>query len=240
MYKYDLHVHDNACSKCASSTPEEQVRAYAAKGMNGFVSTNHFIHGNTTVSRDLPWKERMLAYYASYERAKAEAEKIGDFTVMFGVEHAYAGGREVLLYGVDIEFLIAHPELRNMRIVEFCDLMKKNGVLCITAHPFRVRPYNDESVKCDPDFVSGVEVFNIGNANDEENAKALEYAKSGNYIMTSGGDIHVSADNHIGKAGIATEYPIHDIYELVETLKSGTYKLIVRDKILSKDELSFR
>lgn len=239
MYRYDLHVHDNCGSRCGASTPEEMVRAYAEKGMSGFVSTNHFIHGNTAIDKKLPWKERMLGYYDCYLRAKAEAEKYPGFTVLFGVEHAYAGGREVLLYGADIDFLTAHPELENTSIDEFCKIMKENGVLTVTAHPYRVRPYNDDSVRPDPDFVEGVEVYNSHNANDGENRSALLYAKRIGAIMLSGGDMHSSADGKIGDAGIETEKPILTNEDLLKTLKSGEYKLIVHGNPVVPDEVAF-
>lgn len=239
MYRYDLHVHDKLGSRCAVSTPEELVKAYAENGMSGFVSTNHFIYGNTAIDRNLPWKERMLGYYDCYLRAKAEAEKYPGFTVLFGIEHAYAGGREVLLYGADIDYLIAHPELENTPIDEFCKIMKENGVLTATAHPYRVRSYNAVSVRPDPDFVEGVEVYNSHNSNDGENNSALLYAKRIGAIMLSGGDMHSSEDNLIGDAGIETEKPILTNEDLLETLKSGEYKLIVHGKAVSLDEVSF-
>ena len=51
MFKYEMHCHTNAISKCAISTPLEMVQAYYEAGFAGVVFTDHFIHGNTTVDR---------------------------------------------------------------------------------------------------------------------------------------------------------------------------------------------
>ena len=231
MYKYDMHVHDKLGSLCASCTPEEIVDAYAKKGMNGFVSTNHFIHGNTAVDRNLPWKNRMMEYYRSYEIALAAAKKYKDFTVFFGFEHAYAGGREVLVYGSDIDFLINHPEIEKMAPEDFCKLLIDAGCVVATAHPYRERAYNDNSVNNAPLFVNAVEVYNACNT-EQENMKAFKYASENNFIFVSGGDTHHTDTPTIGKAGIATEKPIADSAVLVSVLKSGNYKLIIDGKII--------
>ena len=108
MFLYETHCHTNACSRCAHSTPEEMVRAYKAIGFAGMVITDHFIHGYTCVPDDLPWEKRMRCYYDAYLRAKEAAE---DFDVIFGLEHAYGGGQEVLCYGIDLDFLLQNPDI---------------------------------------------------------------------------------------------------------------------------------
>lgn len=232
MFKYDLHVHTSACSCCGVSTPEEQVASYAAHGYNGIVVTDHFVFGcnATPIPKELPWKERIDRYYSAYERAAAEAKKYPDFKAFFGAEYSYAGGHDILFYGLHREFLYAHPEMEGMPVEELCKLFRDNGCLVVQAHPFRERGYNDNSVKPELYCADGAEIYNSCN-NEEENANALNYARKSNKIMTSGGDIHNSADNRIGKAGIAVQNPIEDIDELKEILKSGNYKLIVDGKI---------
>lgn len=232
MFKYDLHVHTSACSCCGVSTPEEQVASYAGHGYNGIVVTDHFICGYnaTTVPRELPWKERIDRYYSAYERAAAKAENYLDFKAFFGAEYSYAGGHDILFYGLHREFLYAHPEIEGMPVEKLCRLFQDNGCLVVQAHPFRDREYNDKTVKPELYCADGAEVYNSCN-NEAENANALNYALKNKKIMTSGGDIHNAADKRIGKAGIAVQKPIEDIDELKEILKSGNYKLIVDGKI---------
>ena len=228
MYKYDIHVHTNACSCCGQSTPEEQVKAYAENGYNGIVVTDHFIFGcnNTPIPKDLPWKERIDRYYTAYERAAKAAEAYENFRVFFGAEYSYAGGHDLLFYGLHREFLYEHPEIEGMNVEDICKLLQNAGCVVVQAHPYRERGYNDLSVRPELYCADGVEIFNACNY-DEENKKALEYAQSNGKIMTSGGDIHSCKDGRIGKAGIFTERPIDSIDGLVKILKSGNYSLCV-------------
>lgn len=225
MYKYDLHVHTNVGSLCALSTPEEMVEAYFKAGYNGFVITDHFIRGNTGVPRDIPWKDRIEMYFSAYERAKAKAEELGDFTVFFGAEYCYVWGHEILIYGADKDFLLKHPEIEGNEPEKICEIFRKGGFLTVKPHPYRVRFYTDTSVPAELYCVDGIEVHNSCNF-EEENQKALEFAKKTGKIMTSGGDIHDCLDKRIGTAGIATKKPIKSNKELVKILKSGNYTLI--------------
>ena len=61
------------------------ARKYKEIGYTGLIVTDHFFNGNCAVPKDLPWKERIDMYYAGYEDAKAEGDKIG-LQVFFGLE----------------------------------------------------------------------------------------------------------------------------------------------------------
>ena len=229
MYKYDLHVHTSVCSCCGVSTPEEQVKAYAEKGYNGIVVTDHFICGynGTPIPRQLPWRERVDIYYTAYERAAKAADEYESFRAFFGAEYSYAGGHDILFYGLHREFLYEHPEIEYMPVENMCKLLQRAGCLVVQAHPFRDRDYNDRSVKPELYCADGVEIFNACN-NNEENQKAYDYALKYGKIMTSGGDIHNANDGRIGLSGIFTEKPIESIDDLTYTLKSGNYSLSVK------------
>ena len=229
MYKYDLHVHTSVCSCCGVSTPEEQVKAYAEKGYNGIVVTDHFICGynGTPIPRQLPWRERVDIYYTAYERAAKAADEYESFRAFFGAEYSYAGGHDILFYGLHREFLYDHPEIEYMPVENMCKLLQSAGCLVVQAHPFRDRDYNDRSVKPELYCAYGVEIFNSCNF-DEENQKAYDYAVKYKKIMTSGGYIHNANDGRIGLSGIFTEKPIESIDDLTYTLKSGNYSLCVK------------
>ncbi|MGN0493559.1 MAG: PHP domain-containing protein [Acutalibacteraceae bacterium] len=232
MYKYDLHVHTSACSCCGVSTPEEQVKAYSEKGYSGIVITDHFICGfnGTPIPRELAWKERIDRYYTAYERAAKAAEQYEGFKAFFGAEYSYAGGHDILFYGLHKEFLYEHPEIEGMPVEDMCKLLQSAGCLVVQAHPFRDRGYNDNSVQPELYCADGAEIFNSCNS-DEENQKALEFALKNHKIMTSGGDIHNAGDERIGLSGIFTENPIESIDDLVGILKSGKYSLCVKGEI---------
>ena len=232
MYKYDLHVHTNVSSCCGQSSPEEQVKAYAEKGYNGIVITDHFICGcnGTPFSRELPWRERVDMYCTAYERAAKAAAEYEDFKVFFGAEYSYAGGHDLLFYGLHREFLYSYPEIEGMPVEDICKLLQNAGCLVVQAHPYRERGYIDPTVKPELYCADGVEVYNSCNY-VEENEKAYKYACSSNKLMTSGGDIHSAKDDRIGRAGIFTEKPVDSIDELVKILKSGNYSLCIGGEI---------
>ena len=226
LYKYDMHVHDKLCSACGRSLPEEMVDAYAKAGYSGICFTNHFFLGNTAVDRTLPWEEFVTAYWNTYLRAKAHAaEHHPDFTVLFGLEHAYGGGKEVLTYGIDLDFLLAHPNLHEYSIKEYCAAVHEAGGYISHAHPFRDRPYIDMNYPLDPSDWDAVEIYNHYNKpgeDDKAEALAAEYGLQ----RTSGSDEHGSDGAAIGKAGIAFPYPIHNEKEFVAALRRGDGKCI--------------
>ena len=51
MYRYELHMHTKEGSACAVSLVEDMIKQYVKIGFSGAVVTNHFIRGNTCVSR---------------------------------------------------------------------------------------------------------------------------------------------------------------------------------------------
>ena len=110
MYLYETHCHCSQCSHCASSTSQELALAYYKAGYAGMILTDHFISGNTALDRSLPWDIQVKAYYQAYLDA-LEAVADLDFDVLFGIEHAYGDGKEVLVYGIDLDFLLANPDI---------------------------------------------------------------------------------------------------------------------------------
>ncbi len=228
-YKYELHVHDCLCSACAHSTPEEMVEAYRAAGYSGMCFTNHFLRGNTAVDRALPWDAKMRAYYNAYLRAKRAAEGTG-FSVLFGIEHAYGHGKEVLTYGIDLDFLLENPEIDRLPLSEYARRVWEAGGFVSMAHPFRDRGYIDMSVGPEPEWLDAVEVYNFYNG-PGENEKALEYARAHGLRMTSGADEHIASGAGVGKAGLAFEMRIETNEELVAALKSGAGKVIWNGEI---------
>ncbi len=232
LYRYETHCHGSQCSACARSTAQELVEAYHQAGFAGLVLTDHFIFGNTAVSRSLPWKDRMSAYYDAYLQAREAGRRL-DFDVIFGIEHAYGHGKEVLLYGIGLDFLLENPDIPEISLEELVRRVHGWGGVVVQAHPYRNRPYVDMTVEPRWDLVDGVEVCNLGNLPGEDR-KALVRAGQGNYFFTCGGDIHRADDPRLGRTGIALPYRIHDEQELVLALKSGDCRYILDGKIVSQ------
>lgn len=224
-YRYETHCHCSECSACSRSTAAELVRAYHAAGYAGLVLTDHFIHGNTAVDRSLPWQKQMQQFYDAYLSAKAVGDEL-DFDVIFAIEDGYGAGKEVLIYGIDLPFLLANPDLPRLTLDELTDRVHSCGGIVVHAHPYRDRGYIDMSVEPRTDVVDGIEVYNLGNQPGEDR-KALALADKGSYILTAGGDIHSAHDPRIGQAGIVLPYRVHNEKELVAALKRGDQGFLV-------------
>ena len=134
MYKYELHCHTAKVSACSRMGAEELVELYLENGYDGIFVTDHFLNGNTTVDRRLPYEEEIEAFCRGYEEVKAAAGE--RLRVFFGFEYSYLG-TDVLCYGWDKEKLKALPQIMQMSMREFCDFCRDNGALAVQAHPFR-------------------------------------------------------------------------------------------------------
>lgn len=232
IYRYEMHVHNNLCSKCAHNSPEEMVEAYAAKGYTGLVFTDHFLLGNTAVDQSLPWADKMACYYGAYLQGRDYAEKNHPgFHVLFGLEHQYGHGKEVLTYGIDLDFLLAHPNLHLYSLEDYTDAVRKAGGLISMAHPYRKAPYIDPDVQPRPELLDGAEIFNFCNT-EEDNQEAAVLAREYGLIPTSGGDVHQRDEPAVGMAGIALSAPIDTGKELVAALRSGDYRLIINGSLV--------
>ena len=225
LYRYETHCHCVQASRCARSTAQELVRAYHARGYAGLVLTDHFIFGNTSVPRDLSWDTRMRLYHQAYLDAKREGDKL-DFDVIFGIEHAYGDGKEVLIYGIDLPFLLNNPDIPEITLDEFAARVKAYGGIVVQAHPDRDRSYVNMAVGPRADLVDGLEIHNPWNQPGEDR-KALALAGSGSYILTSGGDIHVADDPRLGTAGVLLPYRVRDEKQFVAALKQGHHICLV-------------
>ena len=232
LYRYETHCHCNQCSACSRSSAQELVAAYHRAGYAGMILTDHFIHGNTAVDRSLPWDQQMNCFHQAWLEAKTAAENL-DFDVIFGIEHAYGDGKEVLIYGIDLDFLLANPDIPGLTLDELTHRVHEYGGIVVQAHPYRNRSYVNMDVQPRANLVDGIEVYNVCDLPGEDR-QALELAMSKPFIITSGGDIHSASDPRLGLAGIALPYRIRDHRELVAALKKGDHQYIINGQILPK------
>lgn len=221
-YKYETHLHTQEGSACAHNSGEEM--AYAAKeaGYTGIIVTNHNWGGNTAVNRNLPWDEFVEEFYKGYEHAKRAGDAIG-LDVFYGWESGFHG-TEFLIYGLDKEWMLAHPKIWSASIEEQYKMVKKAGGMVIHAHPFREERYIPQ-VRLFPEYVDGVEVINAahsnskskGHYNPEFNEKAYQYATEHHLFMTAGSDIHTI--NMLG-GGMLFERRLADIHDFIQAVKN--------------------
>ena len=223
-YFYETHLHTNASSACGKASPEDMVVACKEYGYTGIIVTEHNWGGNTCIDRNLPWEEMVSEYCKAYERAKKKGDEIG-IDVFFGYEAGY-NGTEFLIYGVDEEFMILHPELRKASIEEQFQIIHSGGGIVVHAHPFRIAPYIPE-IRLFPEYIDAIEGVNAshtGSASEhpalhpEYDVRAREYAKKLGIPMTAGSDVHSA--NIIG-GGIRTKRRLKDIHDFNELILSG-------------------
>ena len=192
MYKYEMHLHTSVGSKCASATVEEQLDYYKALGYTGVCITEHFVNSNTTIPFNLDWEEKINLYCKAYEIGKEYGKKIG-LDVFFGFEASFNHYSDILVYGIDKEWLLKHPHCDELKLTSFCDLMRKDGGFTVHAHPFREAVYI-QYISLAPRKVDAVEVYNAQRS-DFENMLAEQYADNYGLLKSCGSDNHNRAES---------------------------------------------
>ncbi|MBQ3069653.1 MAG: hypothetical protein IJD01_06885 [Clostridia bacterium] len=228
MYKYEFHAHCAECSKCASSPAVDMVRALHAAGYAGMVFTDHCCCGYSAVPTEWTWEKRVTHYYNAYLGAKEVGDAL-DFDVHFGWEHYVGRGKEILTYGIDLDFLLMHPDIPDMTVEEYCEAVRAYGGYTAQAHPYRRRPDIDELWHPFIHAVDGIEVYNAANG-PCHNAKAMLLAVAHPELgRLSGADTHHTKDS-VGRAGLIFSHRLRTAKELVDALKAGEGQLIVDGK----------
>ncbi|MCR4748946.1 MAG: PHP domain-containing protein [Lachnospiraceae bacterium] len=229
-YVYETHLHTKLGSACGKNTGKEMAIAHKEAGYAGIIVTDHFFYGNTAVDRSLPWQDWVHAYCAGYRDAKKISKEI-DLDVFFGWESGYHGP-EFLIYGLDEEWLMKHPEIRDATVEEQYKLVHESGGVVFQAHPYREEDYIPE-VKLYPEWVDGVEVFNGSNkltdGRDLYNERAAEYALKYDFPTTCGSDIH--CDEPI-MSGMAFDRRLTDIHDFINMVMSRKCEMIKKNKFL--------
>ncbi len=221
-YLYETHLHTSQGSGCGRSTGAEHARFYKEAGYTGIFITDHFFGGNTAAPRHLPWKYRVEHFCSGYEDALAEGQKIG-LDVFFGWEETFDGD-DYLVYGLDKQFLLDHPEMSRWTRKQQHDAVRAAGGCVVQAHPFRMRDYI-WAIHLGADLADGVEVANAGNT-PAQDAYAWHYAKKHGLYMLSGSDNHLS---HAGSVlyGVALDEPLHSAADWVRhVLARAPHRLI--------------
>lgn len=222
-YLYETHMHTSQASACARSTGREMAKAAKEAGYAGIIITDHSWYGNNCIASSLPWEQWIEAFCKGYEDAKSWGDE-NDFTVFFGYEANY-GGTEFLIYGVDKEWLITHPEIKDAPVEEQFRLIHKAGGMVIHAHPFREADYISE-IRLFPKYVDGVEAVNATHSshlsrhhnNPEFDVRATAYAGEHGLPVTAGSDIH---DTSLLGGGMAFKRKLESIEDYCHAVLTG-------------------
>lgn len=237
VYKYETHLHTSEGSKCSPTPGKEMAKAAKEAGYTGIFVTNHAWGGNTSVDRNLPWKEWVSRFALGYYNAKEWGDQNG-LKVFYGYEAGY-NGTEFLIYGISPEWMLEHEELHDATVEEQFDIVHGGGGIVVHAHPYREEFYIPE-IRLFPKWVDAVEGVNATHAshlskshyNPDFDARAIAYAREHNFPMTAGSDVHSTL---MFGGGILTRNEINSPSDLIALIKSDEmYLLTDGDRIYDR------
>ena len=217
-YLYETHLHTSQGSACGVSRGREYVKRYLDLGYSGIIITDHFIWGNCAIDRRLPWEKFVSNFCLGYEDAREEGARRG-LGVFFGWEQTFDGD-DYLVYGLDKEWLLKHPEVIRWTRKEQFEEAGRYGGCVVQAHPFRQYYYIDHIhlSMC----VDAVEAANSGNEQSFD-ALAWAYAKKIGVTVTAGSDIHAAKDIRPETVfGVSLDKKMETISDYVDAIKNNT------------------
>ena len=221
MYKYETHLHTCPVSRCAKASVRESLEFYKSAGYDGVFITNHFLGGNINIDRTRPYEEIIEFYFSDYE----EGLKIGkelSIKVFCGVELSNHGP-DFLVYGLDKQWYLDHPEIMEMALPDRLRFMMDSGALVIQAHPFRENTPLALYHRC----VHGVEVLNASDVATYELAK--HYCDHYGLLPFAGSDNHTAGRKPI-LAGICCREPITSVEDMIEKVKSRQTQIFKEER----------
>lgn len=226
MFRYETHLHTYEGSLCGVTPGSMYPQYYKDLGYDGIFITDHFFNGNTRIPKYDSWEQRVNEFCLGYEHAKEAGDAIG-FPVYFGWEANFEGD-EFLIYGLDKEWLLNHPDILSYSRSMQYDIIHNDGGLVVQAHPFRERGYLD-SIHLNPENCDAMEGYNSFNE-DRHNHNAEIYCTKHNIFMTSGSDLHkigsLAPDRHYG---MGFEHSIKSAADYVNAILKRDGVMLVKD-----------
>ena len=216
MYFYETHLHTMPASGCARWSAAEAVKYFKDAGYAGIFITNHFLDDDIPELRALPYETQINMYFKDYEDGLEAGREVG-LSVFSGVEISYHG-TDFLIYGLDKDWYLNHPEIDGMPIKDFLALAQREGALVIHAHPFREAGSIDH-IRLYPRCVHGVEIFN-SNRSAFENEMAQRYAANYGLLSFAGSDIH-GKEPHGERYGMCGKTLVIDEQDFVKKVLAG-------------------
>lgn len=213
QYKTELHLHTSPASRCSEIPPEMAVKLYADLGYHSIVICNHFYDGMRFTENK---RQCIDAYLEDYDLAVKAGEKYG-INVILGCEIRFPeNANDYLLFGIDRDFFDFAYECLDMSIEEFSKQFRSDTRLLIQAHPFR-----NGMTEVAPEYLDGIETFNMHPNHNSRVSMASIYAKKYNLIPTTGTDFHHLG--HEGMSALLTQTEIKTSKDIVDVLKGRDY-----------------
>lgn len=216
MYRYETHLHTYPVSKCGRYGIRENLEFYKSMGYDGVFLTNHFLDANIGGDRTLPYEEQIEFFFSDIEEGERIQKDVG-IKLFWGVESSYLG-TDFLIYGLNKEWYLSHPEIMHVSRVEMLTMMANDGALIVQAHPYREASYI-EHIRLFPRHVHAVEIINCGNK-DFQNELAEVYADAYQLPKVAGSDNHIAGELS-QLAGVEFETPLSSIQDYIDRVKRG-------------------
>ena len=224
MYRYETHMHTLPVSRCARYNVRENLEFYKSLGYDGIFITNHFLDGNINIDKTLPYEEKVEFYFSDYYEALELSKEIG-IKVFLGVEISYRG-TDFLIYGLDKEWFLAHPEIMDMKKSEELPFLASHGALVVQAHPYRQDRHIDH-IRLFPHCIEGVETVNACRT-ELENRMADIFADAYGFVKTAGSDNHIASRlTHL--AGMESDTPLVDEADFIRRVRNREMKVCTLD-----------
>ena len=217
-------MHTLPVSRCARYSVRENLEFYKSLGYDGIFVTNHFLDGNINIDKTLPYEEKVEFYFSDYYEALKLGKEIG-IKIFLGVEISYRG-TDFLIFGLDKEWFLAHPEIMDMKKSEELPFLASHGALVIQAHPYRQDKHIDH-IRLFPHCIEGVETINACRT-ELENRMADIFADAYGFVKTAGSDNHISSRlTHL--AGMESDTPLVDEADFIRRVRNSEMKLFTLD-----------
>jgi hypothetical protein len=221
-YLYETHLHTKESSACGVSSGREYVKKYLDLGYTGIIITDHFFKGNCAGDRRLSWEKWVHRFCRGYEAACEEGARRG-LDVFLGWEETFDGD-DYLVYGLDKQWLLEHPEAAYWNRKQQFQEVSRYGGCVVQAHPFR-QHYYINCIYLSTGCVHAVEAANAGNSDPSYDALAWMYAKKLSLPITAGSDIHCASDVRSGVAfGVYMDKKMESIGDYVAAVKSNAIR----------------
>lgn len=210
-YRTELHSHTKPASPCGDILAEDYVKKYKAKGYDSIVMTNHFI--SWLMDQHESPEAYMDFYLRDYYTAKEFGKKVG-LNVILGMEIRFDESfNDYLVFGIDEDFIRESIQYFDKGLEVFYKEMKNDKNVILQAHPFRPKM---DPIR--PDFVDGIETFNMHPGHNSAVSVAARYAKEHDMLVSCGTDFH--HENHEGQAALLTKSLLRDSIDVAEAIKS--------------------
>lgn len=216
MFRYETHMHTWPVSRCGKVEVKEALEFYKSLGYDGVFITNHFIDGTINIDPSKSYEEKISFYFSDYEKAQDIGKELG--LKVFCAEEMSYKGTDFLVYGLDKQWYLEHPEIEKMKKSEELLFLMENGALVVQAHPFREAGYIDH-IRLFPRCVQGIEIYNA-NRTDFENKMAELFADEYGLLKLAGSDNHKGAAAE-KLAGLEFEEPINSVSDFINAVKEG-------------------